>query len=120
MPYIFFVCRLDLFLNLGCLTDSVTQIVELCSSYATLTDNFHLHHVRRMDREGLLHTASVRNASYGKGLGDSAAVLGDNGTLEHLDSLAGSLFDSVVDTDGITNIDRGDLGLQLLIRKSLK
>ena len=116
------ICRLwlDLFLNLGCLTNSVTQVVELCSANLTLTDNVYLLNVRRVDGEGLLHAASVGNASYGEGLGDSAAVLCNNGTLEHLNSLAVTLFDSVVYTNGVTNVDDRQFGLKLLVCKSLK
>ena len=112
--------RLDLFLNLRCLTNSVAEIVELCSSDLTGTDNVNLLNVGRVDGECLFNSTAVRYASYGKGLGDSAAMLSDNGSLEHLDSLTGSLFDLVVYANGITNIDLGKFGLELLVCKSLK
>jgi len=115
-----FFRRLDLFLNLGCLTNSVTQIVELCSSDLTRTDNVNLFYVRRMDGEGLFYTAAVRNTSNSECLGDPAAVLSYNGTLEHLNSLASSLLDLVVNTNGITNVDHRNLCLELLVCKSLK
>ena len=48
-----------------------------------------------MYREGLLDADAVGNASDGEGLGDAAAVLGDDSALEELNSLAGTLFDLV-------------------------
>ena len=73
-----------------------------------------------MDGEGLLYTNTVGNTSYGKGLGNSAAVLSDNGTLEHLDSFAVAFFDFVVNTDCVSDVDDRGLCLKLLICKSLK
>ena len=111
---------LDLFLNLGRLTNSVTQIVELCTSDLTLTDNVNLLYVGGVDREGLFYATAVRNTSYRERLGDSAAMLSDNGSFEHLDSLASTLLDLVVNTNRVTNVDDRYFGLQLLVCKSLK
>ena len=117
VPYFRF--WLDLFLNLGCLTNSVTQIVELSTSYLTLTDNVYLFYVGRVNREGLLYATAVRNTSYRERLGDSAAMLSNDSSFEHLDSLASTLLDLVVNTDRVTNVDNRNLGLQLLVCKSL-
>ena len=110
--------ELLLVLNLGILTDLVTQVVQLSASYLTVTNDVDLNNVRGVDGEYLLHAAAVRNTSDGKGLGDAAAVLGDNGTFEHLDSLTGTLNDLVVDTNGVTDVNFGHLSLQLLVCKS--
>ena len=110
--------ELLLFLNLGILTDLVTQVVQLSASYLTVTDDVDLNNVRGVDGEYLLHAAAVGNTSDGKGLGDAAAVLSDNGTFKHLDSLTGTLNDLVVDTNGVTDVDLGHLSLQLLVCKS--
>ena len=117
-----FICKdrlVDLFLNLGCLTNAVTEVVQLCTSYLTNADNVNLFNIGRMDGEGLLYAYAIRNASYSKGLGDAAAVLCDHGAFEHLDSLTVTLFDSVVNTDGVTDADDGQSLLQLLVCKSL-
>ena len=71
--------KLDLLLNLSRLADSTSEIVELRTTNLTLAEYFNLLNVGRMDGEGLLNTYAVRNTSYSKGLGDSAAVLSDNG-----------------------------------------
>ena len=112
--------KLDLFLNLGSFTNSVSQVVELCSSYLTGTNNLYLNNVRRVDREGLLNATTIRYASYGEGLGDAAAVLSNYSALEELNSLTCAFLDSVVDTNSITNVYDRDLGLKLLVCKSLK
>jgi len=57
---------LNLFLNLRSLTNAVTQIVKLCAANLCHTDYINLCHVGRMEGEGLLHTDTVGNASYGK------------------------------------------------------
>ena len=109
---------LDLLFNLGSLAHSVTQIVELCTSDHTGTNDVDLNDVGRMDGEGLLNTNRVRNASYSEGLGDSAAVLSDDNALEKLDSLTCSLFNAVVNTNGITNINNGKFRLKMLLGNS--
>ena len=110
--------ELLLLLDLGILTDLVTQVVQLSASDLTVADDVDLNNVGRVDREDLLHTAAVGDTSDGEGLGDAAAVLGDNGTLKHLNSLTRTLNDLVVDADGVTDVDLGHLGLKLLVYKS--
>ena len=109
----------DLLLDLGSLTDAVTQVVQLGAAHLTNTDDLDAGHVGGVQGEGLLHAATVGNTADGEGLGDAAAVLSDNGTLEDLDSLAVALFDLVLDTNGVTDLEGGDSLLQLLIGKSL-
>ena len=96
---------LDLFLNLRSLTNSVSQVVELCSSNLTGTNDVDLYYVRRVDREGLFNAATVGYASYGEGLGNAAAVLSDNGALEHLNSLSFTLADVDAYLYGIADVE---------------
>ena len=88
--------RSDLFFNLGSLTDSLANVVQLCTSDFTDANDVYLLNVRRVDGESLLNTTTVRNTSYSKGFGNTAAVLSDNGSFEKLDSFAVTLFDTVV------------------------
>jgi len=110
---------LNEFLNLGALADSAAEVVELSSSDLTVTDNVDLLNVGRVNGEGLLNAYTVRNSAYGKGFGDAAAVLSDNGTFKHLNSLSVTLFDLVVNTYGVTDAELGYRFLQLLVSKSL-
>ena len=77
----------DLFLGLGCLTNSVAQIEEFRAAYLTDTGNLYLYNIRRVDGERLLNAHAVSNSSYGKGLGNTAVALCNESTLEQLDSL---------------------------------
>ncbi len=106
--------RLELFLNLGALAHTVTEIVKLRTANLTASDDLNLFNVGRMYREGLLNAAAVRNTSYSEGLGDTAAILSDDGTLEHLNSLSVALFDLVVDLNGVTNVKYRGIFLELL------
>jgi hypothetical protein len=45
--------------------------------------------------------------SYSEDFGNSAAVLSADGTLEKLNSFSCALFDSVVNTNGITDVEGG-------------
>ncbi len=111
--------RLYVGLNLSSLTNSVAEIVKLSAANLTLTDHINLNYVGRVDGESFFNAATVCDTANGKGLGDSTAVTGDNSTFVHLDSLSGSLFDAVVNTNGVTYIKCGNGFLKLLICKSL-
>ena len=109
----------DVFLNLGSLTNSASEVVELSTSNLTLTDNVNSHNVGRMNGESLFNAATVSNSSYGEGSGNAALVLSDNGALVHLNSFSCTLYDLVVNANGVTNVELGYLFLELLICKSL-
>ena len=113
------VLALNEFLNLGALADSAAQIVELSTTDFTASYYFYLSNVGGMEREGLFNTNTVGNSAYGKGLGDAAAVLSDNGAFKHLNSLSVTLFDLVVNTNSVTDVELGHRFLQLLVSKSL-
>ena len=69
--------------------------------------------------EGFFHAGTVGNTSYGKGFGYSAAVLRDYSALEELNSLARTLFDLVINLNGITDVYNGYIFLLLLVCQSL-
>ncbi len=112
-------CRLDLFLNLGTLTDSVTKVEEFGATNTAATNNDNLCYVRGVKRKRLLDAATIRYATNREGFGNTTAMLGDNGTLKKLDTLAATLFDFVVYRNGVTNLKLRDLRFQLLTDKSL-
>ncbi len=72
-----------------------------------------------MKGEGLLNAYAVSDATNGEGLGDSAAVLGDNGSLEDLCTGALTLDYTAVNLNVITDVKLGGVCLKLLICKSL-
>ena len=109
----------DAFLNAGCLTNSIAEIVELSTSDLTDSGNNYLLNVRRVNREGLLNANTVCNAANGEGLGNTAAVLGDNGTFEDLGTGALALNYTAINLNVVTDVELGNVCLELLIRKSL-
>lgn len=109
----------DKFLNLGFLTDSVAEIVELGASNLTASDHVNLNDVRRVNGEGLLNTATVSYAANRECFGDTAAVTCDNSALKHLDSLSCAFLDLVVDSYRITDVKLGYGFLKLLTCKSV-
>lgn len=109
----------DDLLDLGALSYSVAEVVQLGASY--LADSCHndLFDVRGVKREGLLDADTVGNTSYGECLGDSAAVLCDNGSLEDLGTGTLALDDAAVDLDVVAYVENGNVLLELLTCKSL-
>ena len=71
-----------------------------------------------MDGERLLNTYTVGNTSNGKGLGDSATALSDNGTLKKLSSGLLTLGDSDVNLYTVTDAKLRNLSFKLLTYKS--
>ena len=108
---------LDFFLDLSVLTDLITQVVELRTANFTAADNFNRLYVRGVDGEGLFGADTVGNSSYSEGFGNAAVLSCDNGTFKDLSSDSCSLDDSLRYLNGITNIEFGDFGFELLICK---
>ena len=66
----------------------------------------------RVDGENLLHTDAIGDAANGDGLLNAAVLLGDDGALEDLDTLAGAFLDLHVNADGIADFTCGHFVLQ--------
>ena len=95
----------DLFLDLGSLTNSVSEVVELSSADLTVSYDLYLVNDRRVERENSLDTAAVSNTSYGESLADTAVLLGDNCSLEDLDTALVAFLDLNVNLNGITYVE---------------
>ena len=109
----------DKLFNLSLLTNSLADIVEFSAANFTAAYNYYLLYIGRMKREGFLNTYTVSNASYSKGFGNTAVFLGDNRTFEKLNSFSGAFLDLVVNSNSITDLESGDICLELLVYKSL-
>ena len=88
----------DELFHLCLLTNAVSQVVQLSTSYFTLSDYFDLLYIGRMYRPGLLNADTVGGFSYSEGLTIASTLSLQNNTLENLDSLAVTLFDLTVYT----------------------
>ena len=108
---------LDFFLDLSVLADLITQVVEFRAANFTVTNNFNRLYVRRMNGEGLFGADTVGYSSYSEGFGNAAVLSRDNGAFKDLSSDSCSLDDSLCYLNGITNVEFGDFGFELLICK---
>ena len=72
-----------------------------------------------MQGEHLLHADAVRNTADGEGLLDAAMLLCNDGTLEHLDTLAVAFLYLQVDADSVADLNDRGLRLLVLLSKSL-
>ena len=62
-----FLFALNLFLDLGSLAETVTQVVELRSADFAVTNGLHVDHVGRVNRENLLAADTVGDTANGDG-----------------------------------------------------
>ena len=65
-----------------------------------------------MNGEYLLHADAVGDAADGEGLLNTAVLLGDDGALKDLDTLAGAFLDLHVHADGVAHLHLGDFRFQ--------
>ena len=68
-----------------------------------------------MYREGLLYAYAVRNAANGYGLVYASVLLSNDDAFEYLNTLAVALLDLCVYLNGITDLQSGQIALELLL-----
>ena len=110
----------DEFLNLGALTNSVAEVVQLRTANLTVTDNFNLSYVGRIKREGLFYAYAICYAANRKGGTNTSVVSCDYGAFKKLDSFASAFLDLVVNADGITYVELMGAFDELLISKNFE
>ena len=110
--------KLYAFLDLCGFTGKSAQIVKLRATDFTLSYDLYLFNIGRMNRESLFNAYAVGNTSYGEGFGNATVFLSDNGAFENLNSFSCTLFNSVVNRNGVTDIDYGYLLFELLVCES--
>ena len=110
----------DEFLNLGALTNSVAEVVQLRTANLTVTDNFNLSYVGRVEREGLFYAYAVCYAANGEGGTNAAVVSCDYGAFKKLNSFASAFLDLVVNADGVTYVELMGAFAELLICKNFE
>ncbi len=119
-----FLCNFELlfdeFLNLGALTNSVAEVVQLRTANLTVTDHFNLSYVRRVERESLFYAYTICYAANSKGFANAAAMSCDNSAFKKLDSFASAFLDLVVNSYGVTNIELVGAFADLLISKNFE
>ena len=116
-PFIF-VSSLQALLDLCLLTNAITQVVELGSANLTSADSGNRGDGGRMYGEYLLTADTVGNTANGDGLVDTAVLLGNDSAFESLGTLAVAFLDQNHDTDSVTDVHLGKLGLHILFAEN--
>jgi len=98
-----------LFLDLGRLTDAITQVVELGTTNVASSHDLDLVDGGAVLREGSLDTDAEAELANLEGLASASATNGDDNTLEHLHTLAATFDDLHVDLDGVAGSEIGDV-----------
>src|SRR5688572_27070381 len=103
---------LALFLDLGGLTDAVTQVVELGAAHVATDDALDLGDGGGMERERALDTHAVAHLADLEGLAHARAGPADDDALEDLDALLLALHDAHVHLERVAGRELGDVAAQ--------
>ena len=116
-PFIF-VSSLQALLDLCLLTNAITQVVELGSANLTSADSGNGDNGGRVYGKYLLAAYAVGNTTNGDGLVDTAVLLGNDGAFKSLGTLTVAFLDQNEDTDSVTDVHLGKLGLHVLFAEN--
>ena len=105
----------DTLLDLGSLTNAVADVIELRAAYNTVTDDLYTADGGAVVGEGTLNADAVAHTTDGEGLADTAALHLDDDAFEVLKTLAGTLDDLYVNTNGVTDLKLGQIRAELLL-----
>ena len=103
------VGRLQALLDLCSLADALAQVVQLCSADFTAANCLYGDDGGRVYGEDLLAAYTVGDAADGDGLVDAAMLLGNDGAFKSLVALTAAFFYADCDTDGIADVELGQL-----------
>ena len=104
-----------LFLDFRSLANLLAQVVQLCATNVATTNDFNLVNLRRMNREGALDADREADLTDGERLAAGVTMTADDVTLEHLNALAVTLDDAVMDLDVVANVELRNVLLELLL-----
>lgn len=112
-----FLRFLSAFSDTGSFTTQVTQVVELRTTYTATACQFDSFEFRGMYRECTFNTYAVRNFANCECFGNSTAATFDYDTFENLDTLAGTLYDTDVNTDVVSGPEIRQVSFKLVLRQ---
>ena len=92
------------FLNLRLLTNTISQVVQLRTSYLTSADYFDLFNVGRVNRPSLFHANPVGGFPYSESFSGACSLSLKNHAFKNLDSFSVSFLDLAVYLHGIAYI----------------
>ena len=97
--------KLQLLLNLCCLTLTLTEIIELSSSDLTFAYDLDVVDLGAVYGKDSLNTYAVRNTTDGDRLRKSGSLSSDNISFENLDTLLSTFLDLEVSLYVITDLN---------------
>ena len=104
-----------LFFDLGRLADAIAQVVQLGPAHIAPANDLDLGNRWGVNWERSLDPDAVAEFTNRVGLGDSAALNGNDVALEHLDSLVLTLDNAHMNLDFIAREKLGDVGTEGLV-----
>jgi hypothetical protein len=98
----------------GCLTNALTQVVQLGTTDFTTTHNFDVGDAGRVEQEHALYADTLEYATHGNGFVNATVAHGDNGAFVGLDALFTTLLDHNTNPNRVAYIEDGQVGFELL------
>lgn len=99
----------------GALANALTEIMQLCAADFAFVGDFNLRDTRRVKREYAFDTFAIGNFADGKSGVDAAATLCDDEASKDLDTLLTSFDNPAMNFDGVSDVERGEVGFELLL-----
>lgn len=104
----------DAFLDLCGLTCPLAEVVQLSPANNTMTNDLDTTNAGAVVGEGPLNADTVADTANGEGLADAAALHLNNDSLEVLKPLVIALDNLNEYTNGVANLELGEVGAKLL------
>lgn len=98
----------------GVLADAAAKVVELGAADLAALGDLDFGNEGAVEGVDALDAFAVAEFAHGDGLALGAAAFADDDAGENLDALFAAFDDSVVDLDGVTDVEFGGVGLHLL------
>ena len=93
----------------GALANTVAKIVKLGATNFAARNHLDLVDPWAVNAVNTLNSGSIRDLTNGKGCVEATTRSSEDDTLENLDSLLAAFDHAIVDLDGITDVEVGDV-----------
>jgi hypothetical protein len=101
-------------LDPGGFANPIAQIVEFRPAYFTTTDDLDIGNPGRVEQENSFYSHTLEDFAYCNRFVDTAMAFGDDNTLVGLNPLFISFDDSHPYPDRVTDMDNGQIALEIL------
>ncbi|OCQ89514.1 hypothetical protein AMR42_13665 [Limnothrix sp. PR1529] len=97
------------FLDAGCLTNALTQVVQLGTTDFTTAHDFDIRDAGRMQQEHALYANTLEHPTHGDGFVNSAVAHRDDGAFVGLDALFAAFLDHNTNSNRVPDIKDGQV-----------